>query len=214
MQDDFLTLVCPQCNGKIPYHENDIMVTCPYCDTQSLLKDILAAKSINHLADAIESTTKPRIYQIELERAAVELAKAWNGGTGQFYMIWSAYYGLCSLTNEPELKVIEENLHALEKKYEKVQRRQDAFTWLKNKWKYITVGIFILLFGSDFLFGASDAGITLPFALAIFLLIGTGIVVFAQTFQLNSNLASGNVPEKKAISDAINSLLKKVGGSY
>ena len=151
-----------------------------------------------------------------MKQAVKDFKKAWNKGNNEFYIISTAFYQLASLTNEPEIKVIEHKLNVLERKYQ-------SFNQLSRVKKYVVshIKLYLCIMIMTFLVmevitgrigdNRNDGFLALIALLMFAGVIGTIALVF-HTWNAESRLKSSNLPEKKAITKAIDSLIKKTEG--
>lgn len=119
MSDALVSLKCPSCGGTIAYNDGDIACECPFCTTQFLVKDAIQARSIDHLATAIEKTAKPSYYDIEVEKAALQFARVWNNGECNPLEAREALNRLVTLDGSDEVKAVQENLSGVVAIYER-----------------------------------------------------------------------------------------------
>lgn len=202
-----ITLICPFCGGDIPYDSTPAVI-CRYCDSKVLVSQAPA--------DAPPEQDKPS----ELEQAVADFKSAWskanrraNGLADEFYIITSNYYKLCSLTHEPEVEIIEKSLYELERKLQKLSGLQRITYYVRNHIR-LFLGIMMAVFvGTMYISGrlgiSGDGRFVAVIGFLMFASVMGYIVLAFRTWGMENWMKSGNQPEKKAITEAINKLQKK-----
>lgn len=206
MSNALMSLKCPSCGGNVSYSDGDIAVECPYCATQFLIKDALKARSIDRLASAIEKTAKPSMYDIEVQRAALNFARIWNNGVCNPFEAYNALNGVATLCNDTEVKTISDSLSEVIF----LHKRFEWLTKLGSLMQRATVSVLIIL-GFAFLYCANilhnTFGIVICLVLAGFWFL-TRLCVYMERRRLVSQNET-DTSLRDAVTNSLNTLLSR-----
>lgn len=148
----------------------------------------------------------------DVQKAIIDFAYAWNKNRDDWICLRAAYIQLARLVHTLEVDTIKANLDTLEAIHTECLRKFNIANSLRKRglpFLYGTMGIsaLVLVFGERF--GMSHAGsliVVVILAIALMLFCGILIISFISN-QQEQEFANSQMPEKDAITDAVNTLL-------